>query len=231
MASSLDPEFAAAWARFRSLDALRLVPDTLESEWTRGRDRYLAFLIRLTDSEVRAYLREVVHAIEHIPGVEPYPEDYWHITIKGIGFETDSPDQPDDVATAGVARISETGRSIFDRQPAFEVTVGAPNAFPEVVFAEVRDSLLVRELNKQVFEALPHIVRYPFDGEVFLPHISIARFTSNSALAPLKDALAPLRAKSGPSLRVREIHLVRAHLSAAAPRLETIEVYQLPRGR
>jgi 2'-5' RNA ligase len=224
----LQREFDAAWAAFRSLDSLRLLPDTLESEWTRGRESYLAFLIPITDPPVVGYLRDAVGSIEGIPGVEPYPEDYWHITIKGIGFEAKDAAQPDDIADADIDGIAGVAREIFAGQLAFDVQIGPLSAFPEVVFAEVRNSLPVRHLNRRLLELMPGLIRYPFDGEVFLPHVSIARFTSNEGLSKLKERLAAQREGApGPTLHVAEVHLVRAHLSAGAPTLEPIETYKL----
>jgi 2'-5' RNA ligase len=225
---NLQRDFDAAWAAFQDLDSIRLLPDTLESEWMRGRDSYLAFLVRVTDSEVVANLRHAIRGIERIPGVEPYPEDYWHITIKGIGFEVEAPARPDEIAHDDVPGIAEASREVFGAQPAFDVEIGPLNAFPEVVFAEVRNSVPVRNLNRRLLEAIPGLVRYPFDGETFLPHVSIARFTSNEGLLQLKETLARLRDDApGPAFRITEVQLVRAHLSELAPRLEAIQTYAL----
>lgn len=225
---SLQQEFDAAWTEFQSVETLRLVPETLESGWTRGRDTYLAFLVSVDDPAVVSHLRGLVRRVEHIPGLEPYPESYWHLTVKGIGFETKAPTQPDDVSLGDFEKIAEAARRVFAARPAFEVAIGPASGFPEVVFAEVWNSLPVRELNSGLLEALPILVRYPFDGQSFLPHVSIARFTSDDGLDELKQALATLRTdQPGPSFLVREIHLVRAHLSAAAPTLETVETYRL----
>jgi 2'-5' RNA ligase len=225
---SLRQEFDAAWAQFQSLDNLRLVPETLESEWTRGRDTYLAFLVSIDDLDVVSHLHSLVGSIQHIPGVEPYPETYWHLTIKGIGFEAETAERPDDVTGRDFDRIAQAAQRVFEAQPAFEVTIGPANGFAEVVFAEVWDSLPVRELNTRILEALPDLIRYPFEGEAFLPHVSIARFTSDEGLGELKAALSSLRSgKPGHGFRIGEIQLVRAHLSASAPTLETIETYRL----
>ena len=225
---NLQREFDAAWAAFRNLDSLRLLPDTLESEWMRGRDSYLALLIPVTDPPVVAYLREAVRSIEGIPGVEPYPADYWHITVKGIGFEAEAAAQADDVAYADVDGIAGVAREIFAGQRKFDVEIGPLNAFPEVVFAEVRTSIPVRDLNRRILELMPGLIRYPFDGDVFLPHVSIARFTSSEGLSQIRERLATQREDArGPTLRIAEVQLVRAHLSERAPTLERIETYRL----
>jgi len=225
---ALRREFDAAWAQFKTLSALRLVPDTLEAEWPRGRDTYLAFLTPVDDPAVVRYLRGVARAIEGIPGVEPYPEDYWHITIKGIGFEARTSAQPEDVSASQVAGGAEAARAVFAGQPSFETQIGLVSAFPEVVLAEVWGSAAVRDLNVRLIEAMPGIVRYSFDGGNFLPHISIARFTSNDGLAQLKEIISGLRdGPAGPAFTVREVHLIRARLSERTPSFETIETYPL----
>jgi len=222
-------EFDAAWAGFQSLDSLRLVPDTLESEWTRGRDTYLAFLISVDEPDAVSRLRSLVRQIDRIPGVEPYPEAYWHITIKGIGFEVANADRPDDVSASEVQRIAKASNTVFAAQPAFEVRLGLAGAFPEVVIAEVWDNLPVRDLNCRLLETISGVVRYPFDGPNFLPHVSIARFASDEGLRQLKETISRLRDEPpGPAFPVREVRFIRARLSERAPSFETIKTYHLP---
>jgi 2'-5' RNA ligase len=225
---ALKGEFDASWADFQALDSLRLVAETLEAEWSRGRDTYLAFLVPIVDASVSAHLRKLVRAVEDIPGVERYPEDYWHITIKGIGFENENAASPDTVLTSSVGLVAEAAGAVFAQQPPFEAHIGLAAAFPEVVFAEVWDALPVRVLNERVLAAIPSLVHYPFDGPHFLPHISIARFTSNDGIPQLKETIARLREeRPGPSFSVNEARLVRAHLSERAPILETMKTYRL----
>jgi 2'-5' RNA ligase len=227
----MDPlrgEFDSAWAQFQTLGSLRLVPDTLESEWRQGRDTYLAFLTPVSDPAALSHLRAVVQELEGIPGVEPYPEGYWHITLKGIGFEGSGPAHPEIVSASELGTIADAARLVFADQPVFSVSIGLANAFPEVVFAEVCAGLPIRDLNSRLLEAIPGLVRYPFDGPNFLPHISLARFTSNDGLAQLKETISRLRdGAAGPAFPVREVHFIRARLSEQVPTFENIESYPL----
>src|SRR5574341_1378019 len=143
MADPLSAEFDTAWESFQGLNSLRLMEDTLESEWTRGRHEYLAFLIPIEDASVRAYASQAVRLIADIPGVAPYPEDYWHITVKGIGFRVDDPAKADEVGAADVQRIADAARGVFSETGAFDVRVGRVSAFTEVVILEVWNSLAV----------------------------------------------------------------------------------------
>ncbi len=220
-------EFAAAWQRFQQLDAVHAFGDTLEAEWTRGRAIYLAFLIKLEDAAAREYVSRVQQRIEGITGVERYPDYYWHMTVKGVGFQVIKKTMPDDILRQDVPRIANAARKVFERAPAFDAQIGPPNGFPEVVFLEVRDGGRIRELNTRICEAMPELPRAVFDGELFLPHVSIARFTSNDGLPQLKQALASLRDEPGPAIQVRRIEFVKVWLSEAMPEFDTLATYSL----
>ncbi len=222
------PEFEAAWARFQSLDHLVVGPETLESAWAHGRDRYAALLIPVDDPATVAHIRALLAHLAGIPGVEPYPEPYWHITIKGIGFVAKATASSDEVSTEQLETVSRLTGEVLAPEPPFEVQAGRVNAFPEVVFVEAWDAGRVRDLNTRLLEAVPGIIRQPFDGPAFLPHTSIARFTSQAGLAQLKAALAGMRATPpGPTFAASHVDLICAHLSASAPALELLRRYEL----
>lgn len=225
------PEFEPAWARFQALDRLILRPETLKSPWARGRERYAALLIPVDDPAAVAHIHHVLERMGDIPGVEPYPEPYWHITIKGIGFIANPGTGSDEVSSAHLKTVSRLTADALAGQPPFEAQAGRVNAFAEVAFVEVWDSGRVREMNTRLLEAVPGLIRQPFDGARFLPHISIARFTSDEGLPQLKTALAELRQSDpGPSFTVTHVDLISAHLSAAAPSLERLRRYHLTPG-
>jgi 2'-5' RNA ligase len=222
-------EFAAAWRIFQRTESLRLAEDTLESEWTRGRSEYAAFLVRMTDPGVRASIERTIEAIGSIPGVDPYPEPYWHATVKGVGFVVDEPSREDELSATRLAAILEEARPLIETMPSFELRLGLPSAFAEVVIMEVLDGGAIRSLNMRLLEALPGLLRGPFDGAMFLPHVSIARFRSQEGLGQLKETLSRLRTSPPPeaSFEVREVQLIRAHLSSAAPTFAVVGAYGL----
>lgn len=225
--TELQTEFAEAWRRFQHATSVRLLDETLESEWTRGRTHYAAILIPVTDEAVRARIAATLDAITAIPGVEPYPQAYWHATIKGLGFMVAEPSRPDELSPARAQRMAEQARPILERRAPFRATLGNVNAFPEVVFLEVLDGGFIRSLNQRLLDAIPGIQRQPVDGAVYLPHISIARFSSVEGLPALKETLARLREEqpAGPEFTVRDALLIQAHLSAEAPTFETLAAY------
>ncbi len=150
------------------------------------------------------------------------------MTVKGAGFEVAGPANAGEIAEPDVAQAAEAARTVFAGEPAFEAQIGLPAAFPEVVISEVWNVDRVTELNARLMSAIPALPRYPFDGPLFLPHISIARFTSSDGLSRLKQVLGSMRDEApGPALRVRRVDLVRAHLSARGTTFETIASYPL----
>ncbi len=184
--------------------------------------------MRPAGDAARAHLARVVERLAGIPGVEPYPDWYWHITVKGAGFQVIKRTHDDDVLRQDVPRIAGKARALFAREATFEAQLGLANAFASVVFVEVWDGGRMRELNARLLAEVPEIARYPIDGEGYLPHISIARFTSSEGLAELKSALEALRAEdTGPRISVRRIEFVKVWLSEEPPDFDEVAAYPL----
>lgn len=220
--------FEEAWQRFQALDSLRLVEDTLESEWRRGRTEYLAFLVPIEDDAARMHIANTIDRLAGIPGVQPYQESYWHITVKGVGFQVIKRTQEDDVLRQHVPRIARRAQELLAGEEAFQARLGLANGFAEVAFVEVLDGGRVRELNARLLEGLPGVPRYPSDGAAFLPHISVARFSSDDGLDDLKAALAALRSEGpGPAFPVRRLEFVKAWLSEEPPEFDVLAAYPL----
>lgn len=225
----LSSSFAEAWTGFQALGSLRLVGDTLEGEWTRGRTDYLVFLVRVEDAAAGEHVARIIERLAGIPGLEPYPETYWHVTVKLVGFRVPSPQQPDELSPAAAEAIAAAARSALASEPAFAARIGRPNGFEGVVFLEVLDAGRLAALNARLLERVPGLTRAQFDSPHFLPHVSIARFASNDGLAQLKSTLAALRseAAAGPTFTVRRVDLISARLSAAAPTFDVLASYDL----
>lgn len=226
--AELASSFAGAWAQFQRRDSLRLAGDTLEWEWSRGRAQYLTFLVRIDAPAACAYLANVVARIAGIPGIEPYPEGYWHVTVKEVGFQVIKRTRDDEILRGDVSRLAGKARALLTKEAPYRATLGLANGFAGVAFVEVKDGGETGRLHNLVRDGLSELPRTSMDAPVFLPHISIARFTSNDGLAQLKEALAELREEPpGPEITVQRVELVRAWLSEDAPDLETLASYTL----
>jgi 2'-5' RNA ligase len=221
-------EYEAAWRRFHVLTGLIHGFETIDSPWARGRERYGAFLVRVDDTAARGHLRPLAERLSRVPGLAMYPEAYWHITVKTLGFLVSEATAPDEVPDRLLAPIIEAATSVFNAHPTFDVSIGPINAFPDVVIAEIWDGGAVRRLNTALLDGVPALPGQPFDGPHFLPHISLARYASNEALDELKATLTDLRTMGpGPTLHVSAIDLITAHIGHGAPVLETTHTLAL----
>ena len=102
-----------------------------------------------------------------IPGVEPVPDWYWHITVKAVGYQVVRRVNEDDVLRQDVPRIAGKARALLSHEEAFQAQLGLANGFIDSVFLEVWDGGRVRQLNARLLEVMPEIARYPADGPGF----------------------------------------------------------------
>lgn len=223
--------FEEAWQRFQQTESLRLVEDTLEAEWRRGRSEYLAFLIQIEDESARRYIAETIGWLKDIPGVQPYQESYWHITVKGVGFRVDRPQKPDEISQTEASAIVAKANLALISETQFEVSLGPVNALTGVVCVEVQAEGHIQRINRALLGAATEMPSSPVD-EHFLPHVSIAHFTSDEGIDQLKAALAELREShaGGPSFTVTRIDLILAELAESGPSFELLESYPLRSG-
>jgi hypothetical protein len=218
--------FDQAWERFQSFDTLRLATES--SDWSRGRAQFLAFLVRIEDSTAREHLSRISERLAGIPGVNCFPEWYWHSTVKGAGFQVIRRHHEDDVLRQDAWRIGEQAQSILSREEAFEAQLGLPNAFPDAAFIEVWDQGRLRQFNERLMAGIPELHRYPNDGDAFLPHVSVAQFSSSEGLSELKAALAALRSEGpGPSFPVRRVEFVKAWLIEDVAEFDVLATFAL----
>lgn len=222
MPANLATSFEDAWQRFRALNDLELAVDWTEPKWTLGRAQLLAFVIRIESPSVREYADGVLGKLAGVPCVEPFPEEYRHITVKLAGFQVIKRTHNDDILREEVTRIGKNAGEALAGHAAYEAVVGPPNGFRDVVFLEVHDGGRARELNATLAD-IPGVARYASDGIHFLPHMSIARFKSDKGLDELKATLADIRtAAPGPSFDVGRVDFVKAWLTEPVPEFETL---------
>jgi len=223
--------FDGAWARFQSRDAL-----ILDGDWparARGRAQQLAFTVRVEDPAARGHLAGISERLAGIPGVDLIADSSWHVTIKGAGFQVIKRVHEDDVLRKGVSHIADSARSIIMEESAFDVQLGLANAFADVAIVEVRDNGRLRRLNTRLVDGMPELHRYPIDGDGYLPHVSVASFSSNAGLDLLKVRLAELRSEAaGPSFPIRRLEFVKAWwIEGRPPEFDLLASYPLSSAR
>ena len=214
--------FEDAWRRFLAADSVQ-VGQGIEDEWVQGRAQFLTFMVRVLDRHVRDAIAASVEKLRGIPSLDLYPDHYWHITVKMVGFQVVKRTRPDEVLRQEVGPILYAAERALAGQPPFDVEIGPVNAFPEAVFLEVHDGGRLKTLHQRLLNALSHYPRFPHEGEAYLPHVTLARYASQERLAELKERLAALRPEKLRTLPVRRVEFVKVWLTSDYPERDIIQ--------
>lgn len=225
-ADELEERFLDIWSRRRRNP--EILSSWVDNDWSKGRSRYLTFLVRVNE------VNEINKAIEFqsklvaYPCIEPFPKNYFHITVKGVGFLTQSKQHSNDLLSTDVEKIVYQTKAILKSFTQFEASLTNLNYFSEVICIEVYDNNQIREMNKALLE-VPEIMQMDIDYPRFLPHFSIAQFKNNECFNELIDYLEEHRKMQFGKLTVDAIELVVAHLPRYGryPRLKTLCEFRL----
>ena len=220
-----ESRFVDVW-RERNRIQPEIMNDWVDNDWAKGRNQFLTFLIKIKDEKLIAKMIEIQDKLSTIPCVNPFPKDYFHITVKGCGFLVESEILEDDILTENLQKIVSQAKEILQTFHKFNVILSKLNIFSEVVLIEVHDGGRIGELNKGL-QAIPEIKKMKFDYPNLLPHISIAQFQNNQEFARLISYLEKMRETEFGELTVNRIELVNAHLSGRYPTLKTIHAFEL----
>jgi 2'-5' RNA ligase len=221
----LGSRFTDVW-RDRNRTQPEITKNWVDNDWAKGRNQYLTFLIRIKDEKLIEKINEIQDRLSTIPCVDPFPQEYFHITVKGCGFLAKSERYEDDILTENLQKIISQAKEVLQTFYRFDISLSELNIFSEVVLIEVHDEGKIGELNKGL-QAIPEIKKMKFDYPNLLPHISIAQFQNNQEFTRLISYLEELRETEFGELTINYIELVNAHLSGRYPTLKTIHALEL----
>jgi len=221
--------FEDAWRRFQEATTVH-VGLGIEGE-SQGRALFLAFVVRVVGREVRAAIASFVEGLRDVPCLDLYPGDFWHTTVKMVGFQVVKRTRPDEVLPGEVGPMLLAAERALAGQEPFQVEIGPVNAFSDAVFLEVHDGGRLKALHQRLIEALGTCPRFPHDGDSYLPHVTLARYASQDGLGKLKGRLSTVRSQRLGTLPVQRVELVKAWLGGEYPELDTVQPIQLGRTR
>ncbi len=221
----MSKSFADAW-RNRKKVQLDVTKYWIDSDWTKGRNQYLTFHVRIRDEKLIRKIAEIQSKLSAFSCVAPFPKDYFHISIAGLGFLAKSKEYDDDILMDNLQRIINQAKEALQPLNRFDVFLSKLNIFPDVVFVEVHDGGKIEEIFRRL-QAIPEIAKRTFDYPSFLPHISIMHFLENKDCTRLIDHLEKLRDTEFGKMTVNSIELVNAHLLKKYPKLNTIHTFEL----
>jgi len=194
--------------------------------WSRGRGEYLTFVIRVEDEKVAGKILDIQKRLSVISCVDPFPKDYFHVTVKGGGFLVETKKSNDEVSRENVAEIMSQADKALMGTKAFQISLKRLNVFSDVVFVEVHDDGKIRKIHKLLKEQVNFLRSSKFEGESFVPHLSICGFKNEKEFNKLLKALEKFRNTSFGSFHVNSLDLIIAHLNHKYPVLETIHTFE-----
>jgi 2'-5' RNA ligase len=221
----VENRFADVWKERNRIQP-EITNDWADNDWAKGRSQFLTFLIRISDEKLIMRINEIQDRLSTIPCFDPFPKDYFHITVKGCGFLAKSEENEDDILIENLQKIVSQTKEVLQTFYKFNAVLSKLNIFSEVVLVEVHDKGKIGELNKEL-QAIPEIKKMKFDYPNLLPHISIAHFRNNQEFTRLISYLEKLRETEFGELTVSYVELVNVHLSGKYPILKTIHAFRL----
>ena len=199
--------FDEAWRWFSGGGELMTLEEQ-RARFTEGRAQFLSFQVRVTDAAAVDLALDIQDAVDHVDGVERFPDDLLHISVLGVGFQVIEARRPNDVLRQDVASIAERAAKALCGAKPVHVTLGPVNLFPDALILEVHDDGALKEIRRSL-EAETRPDAFGFEETSFLPHTTIATFTDASAADGLREALPPLRDRAAVPMRIDRIELTR----------------------
>jgi len=199
----------------------------VENEWAHGRKQYLTFLIKVKDDELIKNVKEIQTELSKYACVETFPPEYFHITIKGVGFLVPQKTEKDEITTDEIPRIIKEARTRLNKYSPFEMKLEHLNHFFSAIVVQAHDGGVVRHIHKNFGEIPGFIKSRYYQG--YLPHLSIAQYKSAKEYTEFIKHLEQERNTKVGHIKVDRIQLIIAHLPVEGrfPKLETVEEFLL----
>jgi 2'-5' RNA ligase len=221
----MNNRFTDVWERRKNVQ-LNVTKYWIDNDWTKGRSQYLTFHVRIRDEELIENIVEIQSRLSANSCVTPFPQDYFHISVAGLGFLAESEEYEDDILIENLQRIINQAKEVLQTFSKFDVVFSKLNIFPDVVFVEVHDGGKIEGIFRGL-QTIPEMRKRKFDHPSFLPHISIMHFQKQKDFTGLISYLEKLRDTEFGRMTVDSIELVNAHLLKEYPKLDTIHTFEL----
>lgn len=220
-------EFNRVWAKRRQEPVV--TGSWVDNDWAKGRTLYLTFLVRVTDGKIIEAVEETQSALTGFPCVDPFPANYFHLTVKETGcFLVEEKKALDEYTWEELPDLIEAARETLGGFKPFNVRLENLNNFKSTVCIQCHDGGVIRDMNRAMLE-IPGIMKLRNDSPRFLPHLSIAQYKSVEGYRRLIEYLEKHRETYFGALRVGSIELAMAELPKRGryPKLRPIEEFRL----
>ena len=194
-----------------------------------GRKNSLMLSIRIDQPEIIEGIQSITDQIRHIPGVYIMPPEYYHITVKRLGFLTHQKQYDYDIEPQTLEQIIDQATQIFTQIPEFSIRLKNINGLASFVIVEVEDNGAIAQIQGRFHEDATLVPSYSIEGEDWLPHLSIAGLKNLNGLDILKSKMDKLRPINIGEIDVNRIDLSQAILQKPCPQCRTLRAFPLAR--
>ena len=168
---------------------------------------------RVTDRSIRRRLREVVGGLGEASCIEPFPDDYFHMTVVPPALLTTGGPRPPLLLRDGFEKqaLGPIRAALRDYGP-FEVRIQGLNVFRDVLVGIAYDGGHSAEIRRRLARVVPELPDKYWNTLPAVPHITLAQFAGTAGVTQLRDAVASRRDVYLGTLRVTRLYLVRSPL-------------------
>ena len=218
--------FRLAWEQFIANDSVPIY-DPLQTGFSQGRKSGLALAIRLVPEQIPQGMHQVVEKLGRLQSIQLLPPEYYHISVKLLGFLADKAAKADDIGPNELVALRNQTAPVLERATPFAVHLGSINVLGSYLVLEADDAGYIPSLQTALHEEAPGIPSYNLEGKHWLPHLSLGAFRIGSISAADKHHLAQLREISGGIIQVDRIELIQAELQQPFPEFHVLETFPL----
>ena len=221
-----ETRFNEAWERRRNPPYI--IKSWADNDWAKGRTDWLTFLIRVKDTEIINQIQKIQNMLTRFKCIEPFPEEYLHITIKEIGFHVKEKQNPDEVTQKELQSLIQSVQEKVSSFKPFQIDLVNLNNFHSVVCIEGYDGGAINEINGSIL-GIDGVQKYRYDSPGFLPHLSIAQYKNTIDFMQLIEYLEGSRKTRIGTLMVDSFELVIAELPVRGrfPQLHPLKTFHL----
>lgn len=172
-------------------------------------------------------LHELVSTVQRelaVPGLDPVPLEWLHLTMQGVGFT-------DEVAADDIDAILQAATVRLSQLAPFDLTLGPVDPDAEGVgflitpwdrVTEVRDA--IRHAIGSVWDTVPESA----DG--FRPHVTVAYSGAPVSTEPIRERLAKLRELPPATVKISEVPLITLRRDGRTYQWDTVKSIPLDGG-
>jgi len=219
-------KFQRLWQNFKGKTDVQLYnPEQMRD--SHGREIGLALAIKIDEAGIRDEILSTVNRIRDIPGLYIFPPEYYHITVKILGFMSEMKVEADDIVPKELGDFLCQVELVLEQISPFTLEIGAVNSLGCFIILEAEDGGNISLIQQAFRERTILIPSYELEGDSWLPHLSIAAFQSLEGLEEVKIRLGQLREGKIGKIEVKQIDLIEAGLQKPLPKLRVVHSYQL----